>query len=46
MAAILALGNTERKKKIMKTESTFPYSFLLLVSLAVKYASIYAVKRW
>lgn len=45
MAAILALGNTERKK-IMKTESTFPYSFLLLVSLAVKYATIYAVKRW
>ena len=41
MAAILALG----KWKIIKNESTFPHSFLLLVSLAIKYVTVYAVKQ-
>lgn len=31
--------------KIIRSESTFPHSFLLLVSLAIKYVTVYAVKR-
>lgn len=38
------LGPWEEKKPI-KNESTFPHSFLLLVSLAIKYVTVYAVKR-
>ncbi len=33
------------EKKIIKNESTSPHSFLLLVSLAIKYVSVYAVTR-
>ena len=33
------------REKIIKNESTFPHSFLLLVSLAIKYVTVYAVKR-
>lgn len=33
------------EKKIIKNERTFPYGFLLLVSLARKYVTVFSVKR-
>lgn len=33
------------REKIIKKESTFPHSFLLLVSRAIKHVTVYAVRR-